>query len=59
MNDIISVATDSSNDADDITAVLMSLGFSQAEAKKAIEGIDMNGKTENQIIKEALKKLNK
>ncbi len=59
MNDIISVATDLSNDADDITAVLMSLGFSQSEAKKAIEGIDTTGKTENQIIKEALKKLNR
>ncbi len=59
MNDIISVATDLSNDTDDITAVLMSLGFSQSEAKKAIEGIDTTGKTENQIIKEALKKLNR
>lgn len=59
MNDIVSVATDLSNDTDDITAVLMSLGFSQIEAKKAIEGIDLTGKTENQIIKEALKKLNK
>lgn len=59
MNDIISVVTDLNNDTDDITAVLVSLGFSQIEAKKALEGIDIDGKTESQIVKEALKKLNK
>lgn len=59
MNDLIAVVSDLNNDADDITEVLMSLGFSQVEARKAIEGIDTTGKTENQIIKEALKKLNR
>jgi Holliday junction DNA helicase RuvA len=59
MNDIISVVADLSNDTDDVTAVLMSLGFNQVEAKNAIEGIDTTGKTESQIIKEALKKLNR
>lgn len=47
------------NDAEDIANVLMTLGFSQVEAKKALEDIDIAGKTENQIIKEALKNLNR
>lgn len=59
MNDLLTVASDSHSDTDDITEVLMSLGFNQAEAKKALEGIDIIGKTENQVIKEALKKLNR
>lgn len=59
ISDIESADTDLGSDIDDISMVLMSLGFSQSEAKKAIEGIDTSGKTENQIIKEALKKLNR
>jgi Holliday junction DNA helicase RuvA len=59
INDIGSLAVGLSSDEEDLSLVLISLGFSQAEAKKAIEGIDMTGKTENQIIKEALKKLNR
>ena len=47
------------NDVDDIVNVLMTLGFNQAEAKKALENIDIADKTENQIIKEALKNLNR
>jgi len=56
----IEVINDSvSNDIEDISKVLMTLGFSQLEAKKALENIDISGKTENQIIKEALKNLNR
>ena len=47
------------NDIEDISKVLMTLGFSQVEAKKALDNIDISGKTENQIIKEALKNLNR
>lgn len=59
INDVIYSDIGLSSDTDDISSVLISLGFSQAEAKKAIEGIDMTGKSENQIIKEALKRLNR
>jgi len=56
----IEVINDSvSNDIEDISKVLMTLGFSQLEAKKALENIDISGKTENQIIKEALENLNR
>ncbi len=41
----------------DIVNVLISLGFSQIEAKKALDEIDLTGKSESEIIKEALKKI--
>lgn len=47
------------DEASDIANVLISLGFSQLEAKKALEEIDVTGKTEGDIIKEALKKINR
>lgn len=47
------------SEASDITNVLISLGFNQFEAKKALEEIDLTGKTEGDIIKEALKKINR
>ena len=40
----------------DLLNALMSLGFSQIESKKALDEIDTVGKSENDIIKEALKK---
>lgn len=57
--DIEPISENINSDIEDIAKVLMTLGFSQAEAKKALEGIDISGKTENQIIKEALKNLNR
>ena len=59
ISDIEIISSDINNDVEDIAKVLMTLGFSQAEAKKALENIDLSGKTENQIIKEALKNLNR
>lgn len=59
ISDIEIISSDINNDVEDIAKVLMTLGFSQAEAKKALENIDISGKTENQIIKEALKNLNR
>jgi len=47
------------SECSDITNVLMTLGFSQFEAKKALEEIDLTGKTEQDIIKEALKNINR
>ena len=59
INDIEIVSSNVDNDVEDISKVLLTLGFSQSEAKKALENIDISGKTENQIIKEALKNLNR
>lgn len=47
------------NGVGDLIKVLMSLGFSQNEAKKALKNVDITNKNENEIIKEALKSLNK
>ncbi len=46
-------------DAEDVAKVLMTLGFSLQEAKKALEKIDVTGKSEDQIIKEALKNISR
>ncbi len=47
------------NESSDLSDVLISLGFSQFEAKKALEEIDLTGKSEQDIIKEALKNINR
>lgn len=47
------------DDSSDIVKVLVSLGFNQFEAKKVIDKIDLVGKSENDIIKEALKNINR
>lgn len=44
-------------EASDIINALIALGFSPAEAKSAINNIDISGKSENDIIKEALKNI--
>jgi len=59
LSDIEVISDSVNNDIEDISKVLMTLGFSQLEAKKALDNIDISGKTENQIIKEALKNLNR
>jgi len=50
-----------SNDSDssDVVNALIALGFSQFEANKTLEEIDVTGKSENEIIKEALKKISR
>lgn len=48
-----------SNETNDIINVLLTLGFTQLEAKNVLEDINVDGKTENQIIKEALRLLNR
>lgn len=48
-----------SDDSSDVINALIALGFSQFEAKKTLDEIDMAGKSENDIIKEALKNINR
>lgn len=55
----VGVSDRGQNEIDDIVNVLVALGFSQNEALKVLESIDISGKTENQIIKEALKNINR
>jgi Holliday junction DNA helicase RuvA len=52
------VTSDEGEESDVINA-LVSLGFTSFEAKKAIEKLDIKGKSENDIIKEALKNINR
>ncbi len=49
--------TDDKNEISDLLDALTSLGFSQFEAKKVLDEIDIKNKSENEIIKEALKKI--
>nr|WP_312577885.1 Holliday junction branch migration protein RuvA [Sedimentibacter sp.] len=46
-------------DSSDVIDALIALGFSQFEAKKSLDGVDVNGKSENEIIKEVLKNINR
>lgn len=48
-----------SSEVSDIINALIALGFNPNEAKKAIDRIDITGKTDNEIIKEALKNINR
>ncbi len=46
-------------ESSDVLNALISLGFNSYEAKKALDKIDVAGKSENEIIKEALKNINR
>lgn len=46
-----------SGESSDIIDALVSLGFSSFDAKKALDVMDLSGKSENDIIKEALKNI--
>lgn len=48
-----------SGEASDVLNALIALGFNPNEAKMALSGIEITGKTENEIIKEALKNINR
>ena len=54
----VSTISDDS-DSSDLVNALIALGFSQFEAKKTLNEIDIIGKSENDIIKEALKNINR
>jgi Holliday junction DNA helicase RuvA len=47
------------NEASDVLNALIALGFNPNEAKKTLDNIDFTGKSENEIIKEALKNINR
>ncbi len=47
------------SEASDVLNALIALGFNSYEAKKTLDRIDFAGKTENEIIKEALKNINR
>lgn len=47
------------SEASDVLNALTALGFNYNEAKSILEKIDFTGKTENEIIKEALKNINR
>lgn len=55
--EISSLSIDS--ESSDLLNALTALGFNSYEAKKTLDKIDFNGKTENEIIKEALKNINR
>lgn len=46
-----------SGESSDIIDALVSLGFSSFDARKALDAMDLTGKSENDIIKEALKNI--
>lgn len=45
------------NEVSDVVDALVALGFSSSDAKAAIDSMDLTGKSENDIIKEALKNI--
>ena len=48
-----------SNEMSDVAEALTALGFSYAEVKKTLGNMELTGKSENDIIKEALKNMNR
>lgn len=48
-----------SSEMSDVAEALTALGFAYAEIKKTLSGMDLSGKSENDIIKEALKNMNR
>lgn len=48
-----------SNEMNDVSDALTALGFSPAEVKRTLENMNLSGKSENDIIKEALKNMNR
>ena len=48
-----------SNEMSDVLDALTVLGFSSYEVKQTLESMDLKGKSENDIIKEALKNMNR
>jgi Holliday junction DNA helicase RuvA len=48
-----------SNEMSDVAEALTALGFSYIEVKKTLGNMELTGKSENEIIKEALKNMNR
>jgi Holliday junction DNA helicase RuvA len=47
------------NETSDVVDALTALGFSSLEVKRTLDNMDLSGKSENDIIKEALKNMNR
>lgn len=58
-NKIDEISIQSNSETSDVLNALISLGFNQFEAKKTLDNMDLTGKSENDIIKEALKNINR
>ncbi len=58
IEDVIESSKVVENETSELIKVLMTLGFTQNEAKKSLKNINLQDKNENEIIKEALRNLN-
>ncbi len=57
--DETAIISEPDSEESDVLNALTALGFNAYEAKKTLDRIDFTGKTENEIIKEALKNINR
>lgn len=57
--DETAIISEPDSEESDVLNALTALGFNVYEAKKTLDRIDFTGKTENEIIKEALKNINR
>lgn len=58
LDEYVSTTSSDKESSSDVINALVALGFTQFEAKKALESIDIKGKSENEIIMELLKNIN-
>ncbi|MBP1925022.1 Holliday junction DNA helicase RuvA [Sedimentibacter acidaminivorans] len=58
LDEYVSTTSSDKESSSDVINALVALGFTQFEAKKALENIDIKGKSENEIIMELLKNIN-
>lgn len=59
LDEYVSTISIDKESSSDVINALVALGFTQFEAKKALESIDIKGKSENEIIMELLKNINR
>lgn len=59
LDEYVSTTSSDKESSSDVINALVALGFTQFEAKKALESIDIKGKSENEIIMELLKNINR
>ncbi len=59
LDEYVSTTNSDKESSSDVINALVALGFTQFEAKKALESIDIKGKSENEIIMELLKNINR
>ncbi len=59
LDEYVSTISSDKESSSDVINALVALGFTQLEAKKALESVDIKGKSENEIIMELLKNINR